>query len=195
MVIGASGGCGIAAVQLARALGASHVAGICSSRNLEVVLKEGAHEVLDYTTTSIEERYAKQADEGKFDIVFDAATCSGAGEDYKSASLRVLRGDGGKSPSRGEYVAINGSLGMWLRLFTGFGQRPHEHLFLTDANTKDLQTLATLTDAGWEQDGEKRTLRPVIAKELPFDAAAVASGFELLKSRRTVGKIVFSVST
>merc|ERR1719348_2235898 len=49
LVIGASGGCGLAGVHLAKALGAEEVVGVCSGRNKELVLGQGATKVVDYT--------------------------------------------------------------------------------------------------------------------------------------------------
>ena len=37
LIIGASGGCGTAAVQLAKALGAKDIVGVCSGKNAELV--------------------------------------------------------------------------------------------------------------------------------------------------------------
>jgi len=55
-------------------------------------------------------------------------------------------------------------------------------------NTADLDILTSLVVAAGSG------IRPVIAQTLPFTSEAVASGFLALKSRRTVGKIVFDIS-
>jgi NADPH:quinone reductase-like Zn-dependent oxidoreductase len=142
------------------------------------VREHGAAEVVDYTKENLLEHFKDAEDSSKFDVIYDAATGSGAGEDYKAQSLQLLRSAGER---HGQYVAINGAAGMWLRHFT-IGQKKDQHLVLMDVNTADLEHLATLD------------LKPVIARQLPLSAEAVKEGFELLRSRRAVGKIVFDMS-
>lgn len=69
--------------------------------------------------------------------------------------------------------------------------RKNEHLFLTNVNTVDLEYLASLVDA---PAATGATVKAVIFRELPFSAAGVDEGFQLLKSRRAVGKIVFDIA-
>ena len=50
LIIGVSGGCGLAGCQLAKAMGASRVVGICSGKNFEFVRTHGGiDELVDYT--------------------------------------------------------------------------------------------------------------------------------------------------
>ena len=58
------------------------------------VKENGATEVVDYTKGDVVEHYTKQ--EGaveKFDVVYDSATNSGGGEDYREKSLSLLKQD------------------------------------------------------------------------------------------------------
>jgi len=191
LVIGASGGCGISAVQLARVLGAGDIVGICSGKNAEFVKSMGVTHVVDYTKEDIVS-YCSGKDGDieesmKFDVVYDAASASGAGEDYKAKSLQLLKKE---TPEKkhGQYVAINGNVLMWLRTFT-IGHPKNQHLILAEANTKDLEHLADLVDTS-----EDMKVKPVIAELLPFTNENVEKGFTLLQSRRAVGKIVFDIT-
>ena len=184
LVIGASGGCGSAGVQLAKALGAREIVGVASGKSAQMVLAQGADRVIDYQTQRMEDEPAD------YDVVYDTATASGAGEDYRASGRARL------APARGErraqYVAINGKVSVWLRKLLGWQERDTT-LILTDANTKDLEQLASMAD-GTGPFGRTKRLAPVIFKTFPFAPDAVDEGFVLLKSRRVVGKVVFDMS-
>jgi len=180
LVLGASGGCGIAALQIAKGMGAGHIAAVCSGKNEALVRENGADEVVDYTTTSLAEHYTNMEEAARFDVIYDAASGSGAGEDYRAQALPLLK----QEEPRGQYVAINGAASMWARRFT-IGQKKDQHLVLTEMNTKDLEELARMVAEG--------TLRPVVAKQLALTEEAVREGFDLLRSRRARGKVVFDM--
>ena len=201
LVIGASGGCGIAALQLAKSMGAGKIVAVCSGKNSDLVKSHGADEVIDYTKHNVTDYFRAKSTGGdvdecfKFDVIYDAATHSGAGEDYKTNSLELLCNEGGPNKTHGQYVAINGKVDMWMRLFTRIGQKTNQHLFLADPNTTDLECLSKLANEGWtDENGEQKRLAPVVAEFLPFSSENVDKGFELLKSRRVVGKIVFDMT-
>ena len=65
VIYGASGSLGTAAVQLAKHLG-SHVTGVTSTRNVELVRSLGADDVIDYTSEDLTKRGPA------FDVVIDA---------------------------------------------------------------------------------------------------------------------------
>ena len=62
LILGAAGGVGVVAVQLARWLGMSRITGTCSARNSEFVQTLGANAVVDYSCDKVE---------GVFDVVLD----------------------------------------------------------------------------------------------------------------------------
>jgi NADPH:quinone reductase-like Zn-dependent oxidoreductase len=74
LVIGASGGVGHLAVQVAKhGMGAALVVGVCSSRNAEFVRQCGADEVIVYDRTPLKEILSAHPEwEGRFDLIFDA---------------------------------------------------------------------------------------------------------------------------
>ena len=196
LVIGASGGCGTAGIQLAKAMGAKDIVGVCSGKNEEFVKSLGATDVIDYTKETIKDHCLDNSGEVdpalKFDVIYDAATNSGAGEDYLDISMELLK-PATSDKKHGQYVAINGSPSMWLRKFT-IGFKPNQYLLTIQESAEDLQHLAKLVDDGWtNSDGVQEYLKPIIAEELQFTAESVDKGFDLLKSRRTKGKIVFTM--
>ena len=66
LVIGAAGGVGSFAVQIAKAFGA-HVTGVCSTSKVELVRSIGADEVIDYTREDIVDG------KRRYDVIFDTA--------------------------------------------------------------------------------------------------------------------------
>ena len=79
-----SGGCGSSGVQLAKALGAREIVGVASGKNAQMVLAQGADRVIDYQTQRVEDEPAD------YDVVYDTATASGAGEDYRASGRARL---------------------------------------------------------------------------------------------------------
>jgi NADPH:quinone reductase-like Zn-dependent oxidoreductase len=82
LVIGASGGVGTFAVQIAKALGAT-VTGVCSTAKVELVRSIGADRVIDYTHADITD------DNQRYDLVLDIG-----GNRPLSQLRRVLTPDG-----------------------------------------------------------------------------------------------------
>ena len=82
LIVGASGGLGTFAVQIAKAWGA-HVTGVCSTANVELVRSLGADEVLDYRSVDF------TAGEPRFDAVFQLGGTTPA-----SRLRRVVKPDG-----------------------------------------------------------------------------------------------------
>ena len=108
LVIGASGGCGLAGVQLAKALGAERIVGICSGKNFDFVREQvgyDALELVDYKDSKSMEDF-RDDNKAKFDCIYDTSTGSTGKENYSTSAMSMLKEDG-------QYVQINGGLADW----------------------------------------------------------------------------------
>lgn len=181
LIVGASGGCGLAGVQLAKALGASQIVGVCSEANRDLVVSQGCTDVIDYRTEKIlksPQDSTGRFPAGHFDVCYDTATASGGGEDY----LKTCRE--AKKPG-GMHVAINAAPTQWIRKFLRFEQKAYA-LILTQHSRADLETILQLL--------EKVQARPIIDSVHAFDAAGVEAAFERLHSRRAKGKVIVEMA-
>ncbi|RQM28856.1 hypothetical protein B5M09_003409 [Aphanomyces astaci] len=174
LVTGASGGCGTAAIQLAKALGASEVVDVYSTKNEGFVKSIGADRTIDYETQSI-----VTGDEGYFDFVFDAASGSPGGEDYLKKAKVVLT-----DPSK-YHVTLSGPATFWIQLICGCSPK-HIALQMTSRKCADLTAIVELLN--------RSDQRPAIDTVFPFTNQGVVDAFAKLKSRRTKGKLIIDVA-
>jgi NADPH:quinone reductase-like Zn-dependent oxidoreductase len=173
LVIGASGGVGTYAVQVAKAYGAE-VTGVCSTRNVDMVRSIGADHVIDYTKDDIS-RGGK-----RYDVILDTAG---------NRSLSTLRD--ALSPT-GTLVIVGGSGGRWLmgvgRSLRATATSPFVsqqlRMFLSSTNRDDLATLSGLIESG--------SVAPVIDRTYPLNETAAA--LTHVGSRHTSGKTVITVA-
>ena len=175
LVIGASGGVGTYAVQLARALGAGRVDAVCSGAKADLVRSLGADDVIDYTQTE------PGADGRRWDLVLDIAG------NRPVATLRRLL------TPRGTLVFVGGEGGgRWIggmqRQLGASALSPFLHqrlaMYVARENSRDLEILGELADAG--------RLRSVVDGPYPFEEAAQA--IARLDAGQARGKIVVTVA-
>jgi NADPH:quinone reductase-like Zn-dependent oxidoreductase len=162
LVIGAGGGIGTFAVQLARHAGAC-VTGICSGRHADLVRSLGAERVVDYTREDFVRGGAL------YDLIFDLAATRSFG-----ALRRILAPDGimvagGIAGARASFPWI----AAWgVRTLAGLLQARFLRQKLVFCSTKvrpdDLAELAALAEAG--------AMRPAIGGRFPLAEAAAAIG-------------------
>ncbi len=172
LIIGASGGVGSFAVQIAKALGAE-VTGVASTRNLDLVRQLGADHVIDYTTESI-------GDEGRrFDVIIDIAGNRPLSELRRAlepkGTLVIVGGSGGQA-TMGFGRTIRASL-----LSPFVGQRLRA--LISKPNAADLETLV-----GFVQSG---ALTPQVDASYPLAEAAAA--IDLVGAGRSRGKTVVTI--
>lgn len=175
LVIGASGGVGHLAVQIARILGAERVVAVCSGRNAKWVAALGADRVIDYTTQSVLDA------EERFDVIFDTVA---------TTSLNRLRAvmapDGVYVPAGG--VQRGGPLGPALPIFgaVAAGRLLHRKVvqFTASINVADLEEAARWVDQG--------LLAPTIDTVYPLERYVDA--LTKLESQHAAGKLVVSMA-
>jgi NADPH:quinone reductase-like Zn-dependent oxidoreductase len=124
LILGASGGVGHLATQLARWSGA-YVIGVASLANVEVVRDLGAHEVLDHTTTRLDDAVEP------VDLVFDTV-----GGDVLARSLDVVR-SGGRVVSVAEQPPE-----------TSTATRTEAAYFVVEPNRSQLAEITRLVESG-----------------------------------------------
>jgi NADPH:quinone reductase-like Zn-dependent oxidoreductase len=174
LIVGASGGVGTFAVQLAKAFGA-HVTAVTSGRNATLVRAIGADEVVDYTREDV------TRGDARYDLVLQLAGTAAASE------LRRVLAPGGRlvmssGDSRGRV------LGPFTRVIRGLllNVVVRETIVLLTArwNPEDLAVLAGLVEAG--------RVAPVVDSTYALEHTADAIRY--LETGRARGKIIISVS-
>jgi NADPH:quinone reductase-like Zn-dependent oxidoreductase len=173
LIVGASGGVGTFAVQLAKWFGAD-VTGVCSTRNLELVESIGADAVIDYT------KYDFTKGGESYDLIFQLA-----GTASPSACRRALTQKGRLVLSSGDSKGrVIGPLGRGIRamLLNPFVSQSLR-LLSTERSGEDLQMLAELIDAG--------KVIPVIDKT--YSLSETPDAIRYLETGRARGKLVIAL--
>jgi NADPH:quinone reductase-like Zn-dependent oxidoreductase len=173
LIIGASGGVGTYAVQIAKAFGA-HVTGVCSTAKVEMVRSIGAEHVIDYTREDFAEG------DQRYDLILDI------GGNSSLARLRRILG------SRGTLIIVGGEGGgrwlggtdrqlraMMLSLFVG----QKLGTFVNKENHEDLLVLKELIESG--------KITPIIDRTYAQREVPEAIGY--LEEGHARGKVLISV--
>lgn len=137
LIIGASGGVGTYAVQIAKAMGAN-VTAVCSTRNIDQARELGADAVIDYR----EQSYANA------DLTYDAVIDI-VGTGSVLGIKRILK-------PGGRYIVISGPKRKWvgpiprmIRTAAAFAlSNKKMKVFVAGVNTEDLETLGQMLATG-----------------------------------------------
>jgi NADPH2:quinone reductase len=173
LVHGASGGVGIAAVQIARAMGLIVLGTAGTEKGLELVRREGAHHVFNHTQSGYLEQILKATGGSGANLILEMLANVNLGQDLK---LLAPHGRVVVIGSRGDVTVSPRDLMMRrasIHAFTLWG--------VTEAEENEIH-------AGVMAGLEKGTLRPVVGKELPL-AEAPRAHKEVLEPG-AFGKIV-----
>lgn len=173
LIVGASGGVGTYAVQLAKAFGAE-VTGVASTAKVDLVRSIGADHVIDYTRENFADGF------NDYDLIVDIG-----GNRHLSklraalapkGTLVLLGGEEGGKLTGG----MNRQLGA-LALSMFVGQRLT--MFIAKQNRADLETLSELIDSG--------QFTPFIDKAYPL--GEVPEAMRHLEAGRARGKIAITI--
>ncbi|GAA0722876.1 NADPH:quinone oxidoreductase family protein [Aquimarina litoralis] len=89
LVLGASGGVGLAAVELGKLMGAKVIAAASSEDKLKLCKEYGADEVINYATEDLKSKVKELTDGKGVDVVYDPV-----GGDYSEIALRSMAWEG-----------------------------------------------------------------------------------------------------
>lgn len=172
LVIGASGGVGSYAVQLAKILGAAEVTGVCSTAKTGLVRSLGADHVIDYTRDEVADGSRR------YDLIIDINGNTPPSRLRRAltpaGTLVIAGGEGGKWTGMGRQVrAMTQSPFVRQRLTT----------FISRQRLADIEELSRLVEAG--------QLTPPLDRSFPLAEAPAAVDY--LSAGHARGKIAVTV--
>jgi NADPH:quinone reductase-like Zn-dependent oxidoreductase len=181
LIIGASGGVGTFAVQIAKSFGAE-VTGVCSTRNVDMVRSIGADHVIDYT----QEDFTHGGQ--RYDLIFETA-----GSHSPSEIRRVLSSKGtlvliGHGESEGRWIGPFARMIRALVLSRFVSQRMASYTakpnYSSGPNEGDLEALKDLIETG--------KIMPVIDRK--YSLSETPEAIRYLEEGHARGKVVITTS-
>jgi NADPH2:quinone reductase len=177
-VLGASGGAGLAAVEIGKALGATVIACASSPEKLAICRQHGADALVNYESEDLKDALRTLTNDRGPDVIYDCV-----GDRYAEPALRSIAW-------AGRYLVVGFAAGeipripLNLLLLKGcdmagvfFGRFTELE---PEAHRRNMEQLLA-----WCKDG---TLRPHIGQVFPLEETAKAVA--LLESRKAVGKMI-----
>lgn len=177
LVLGASGGVGLAAVELGKLMGARVIAAASTAEKLEFVSRLQPDELLNYGDGDLKEKVKALTDDRGADVIYDPV-----GGDLFDQSCRCINWNGrllvvgftsGRIPEyKANLALLKGSsmVGVFLGRFRK--EEPQEY-------EKNFQELLAMYSQG--------KLRPVITESFPMTDYVAA--FNVFTARRVMGKV------
>ena len=181
LVLGASGGVGLAAVELGKAMGAKVIAAASSDDKLQVAKEAGADDLINYTDEDLKDALKSRYPQG-IDVIYDPV-----GDRFTEPALRNMAWNGrflivgfaaGETPKiPANLTLLKGCsvVGVFWGAFTA--KEPKAHI----QNVKELMQLFA--------EGK---INPRVSEVFPFEQYEDA--LAALSSRRAKGKVVLKVS-
>ncbi|NYT63340.1 NADPH:quinone oxidoreductase family protein [Alcaligenaceae bacterium] len=183
LILGAAGGVGLAAIQLAKAMGAIVLAAASTEEKRQLCLTEGADHVLDYTKDDFRDQVKTLTQGRGVDVVYDPV-----GAETSELALRSMAWNG-------RFLVVGFAAGdipripLNLPLLKGcsivgvfWGEFCRKE---RARNAQNIEALFALYGQG--------AIRPVICATYPLDRAAEA--LEFVAARGALGKVVITVGS
>jgi len=166
LIIGASGGVGVWAVQLARHFGAE-VTGVCSAGNAELVRELGAHHVVDHAAGPL------LRDGKTYDLIFDTV-----GVTSFAACRHALT-------ERGVFLPLNSDLRELRDAIKTAWSPGRKTKYAISENTREsLELITSMIQAG--------TLKPVVDRVYAMDE--IVSAHRHVETRHKRGSVIVTMS-
>jgi NADPH2:quinone reductase len=182
LVLGAAGGVGVAAVEIAAALGARVIAAASSDDKLEFCREAGAHETINYNEVSLKDTVKELTDGKGVDIVYDPVGGDLATQAYRALAWHgrylVIGFASGDIPNFAANIALlkEASInGVWWGTWA---------LKNPKLQMKNMQEMAAMIAAG--------SLTPRCTESYALDAYADA--FRAITDRRALGKVILRLT-
>jgi len=167
MLIGASGGVGTFAIQIAKALGA-HVTAVCGPRGVDLCARLGADTVIDRT------REDPLGSRRIYDAVLDLAPAHSFG------ACRHLLG------SNGAYLSTLPSAGgIWSQAWTTLLGSKRVRMLIMKPNAGDLKELGTMLASGG--------VKPHVSRVFPFSEADIRELHRVAEEGHVLGKLAVTL--
>ncbi|MDX1490639.1 MAG: NADPH:quinone oxidoreductase family protein [Pseudohongiellaceae bacterium] len=181
LVLGASGGVGMAAVELGKIMGARVIAAASSDEKLDFVKQAGPDELLNYGDGELKEKVKALTDDKGADVIYDPV-----GGDLFDQATRCINWNGrllvvgftsGRIPEyKANLALLKGSsmVGVFLGRFRK--EEPEEY-------EKNFSELLSMFEEG--------KIKPIITQSFPMED--YVSAFNVFTERRVMGKVVLEV--
>jgi NADPH2:quinone reductase len=178
LVLGASGGVGVAAVQIGKRLGATVLAAVSSDEKESLAVQNGADHVIRYDTTPLRDGIAEATGGLGVDVVYDPVGGAMTEEALRSTKwngrLLVIGFAAGEIPS----IPLNLPLVKGNSIVGVFWGR-----HLSEDPAAETANFGTIMS--WLNDG---SLRPVISESFPLEKAADA--IRWVAERKALGRVI-----
>ena len=182
LVLGAAGGVGITAVEIAKAMGARVIAAASSDKKLEFAVAAGADEAINYSEVPLKDTVKELTDGKGADVIYDPVGGELADQALRATAwhgrylvIGFASGDIPTFPANIALLKEASIIGVWWG--TWAAKNPKEQL-------KNVQELAALVTAG--------KLQPRITESYALDDYKEA--FKAITDRRALGKVVLRMT-